>query len=80
MMMKPFSAALHLIELKLKPVRLLGVSVSSLSTGAQLSLFSGEESSASRITQAMDAINRKYSHGTITRGRTLPSPEEGPRH
>jgi len=76
-----FREALHLLEqVKLKPVRLLGVSVSSLSTGAQLSLFSGEESSASRITQAMDAINRKYSHGTITRGRTLPSPEEGPRH
>jgi DNA polymerase-4 len=68
-----FGEALHLLQqVKLKPVRLLGVSVSNLSTGAQLSLFAAEESPVSKVTEVMDAINRKYSRGTITKGRTLP--------
>ena len=73
-----FREALHLLEqVKLKPVRLLGVSVSSLSTGAQLSLFQTETSPAAKLTEVMDAINRKYSRGAITRGRTLMGREEG---
>ncbi|HHW72172.1 MAG TPA: DNA polymerase IV [Firmicutes bacterium] len=76
-----FQEALHLLQqVKLKPVRLLGVGVSNLSEGAQLSLFdAGSGGSASKLTEVMDAINRKYSHGTITRGRTLPQ-SDTPEH
>ncbi|NMB01079.1 MAG: DNA polymerase IV [Firmicutes bacterium] len=69
-----FREALHLLEqVQLRPVRLLGVTVSSLSVGAQLSLFSTEDQSANQLNELMDSINRKFAHGTITRGRTLPS-------
>jgi len=72
-----FQEALHLLEqVKLRPVRLLGVAVSSLSEGAQLSLFGSEASPSSRITEVMDAINKKFSRGAITKGRTLLGEQE----
>lgn len=67
-----FREALHLLEqVQLRPVRLLGVTVSNLSEGAQLSLFAAEDSTASQLTEVMDSINRKFAPGTITKGRTL---------
>ncbi|HHY10395.1 MAG TPA: DNA polymerase IV [Firmicutes bacterium] len=68
-----FSQALHLLEsVKPKPVRLLGVTVSNLSVGAQLSLFETDEHGASKVNEVIDSINRRFSPGTITKGRTLP--------
>ena len=53
-----FGEALHLLEqIKLQPVRLLGVTVSNLSIGAQLSLFSTQDQSASQVNEVMDSIN-----------------------
>jgi hypothetical protein len=67
-----FGEALHLLEqIKLQPVRLLGVTVSNLSIGAQLSLFSTQDQSASQVNEVMDSINRKFAPGMITKGRTL---------
>lgn len=67
-----FGEALHLLEqIKLQPVRLLGVTVSNLSMGAQLSLFSTQDQSASQVNEVMDSINRKFAPGMITKGRTL---------
>ncbi len=69
-----FSEALHLLEqIKLQPVRLLGVTVSNFQGGTQLSLFSTDDQSSSQVTELMDTINRKYSPGAITKGRTLRS-------
>ena len=69
-----FSEALHLLEqIKLHPVRLLGVTVSNFQGGTQLSLFSTDDQSSSQVTELMDTINRKYSPGAITKGRTLRS-------
>jgi DNA polymerase-4 len=71
-----FREALHLLEqIKLQPVRLLGVTVSNVSAGAQLSLFSTEDQPSSRVNELMDTINRKFSPGAITKGRTLPTDE-----
>ena len=67
-----FGEALHLLEqIKLQPVRLLGVTVSNLSMGAQLSLFSTQDQSTSQVNEVMDSINRKFAPGMITKGRTL---------
>jgi DNA polymerase-4 len=67
-----FREALHLLEqIKLQPVRLLGVTVSNFSVGAQLSLFSSHNQPASQVNELMDSINRKFSPGAITKGRTL---------
>lgn len=71
-----FREALHLLEqIKLQPVRLLGVTVSNFTVGAQLSLFSSQDQPASQVNELMDAINRKFSPGAITKGRTLPTDE-----
>jgi len=71
-----FREALHLLEqIKLQPVRLLGVTVSNFSSGAQLSLFSEESQPANQVSELMDTINRKFSPGAITKGRTLPTDE-----
>lgn len=68
-----FREALHLLEqIKLQPVRLLGVTVSNFSVGAQLSLFSTEDQPSSQVNEVMDQINRKFAPGAITKGRTLP--------
>lgn len=72
-----FREALHLLEqVKLRPVRLLGVTVSNFSVGAQLSLFSMEDQASSQVNELMDSINRKFAPGTITKGRTLPTSDE----
>ena len=69
-----FREALHLLEqIKLQPVRLLGVAVSTFSAGAQLSLFSTDDQPSSQVNELMDTINRKFSPGAITKGRTLPT-------
>lgn len=69
-----FREALHLLEqIRLQPVRLLGVTVSNFSVGAQLSLFSTEDQPASQVNELMDTINRKFTRGVITKGRTLPT-------
>lgn len=69
-----FKEALHLLEqIKLQPVRLLGVTVSNFTVGAQLSLFQTEDRPAAQVNELMDAINRKFSPGAITKGRTLPT-------
>ncbi len=66
-----FSEALHLLENeKLEPVRLLGVSVTNFTTDLQLSLFD-ERDQGEKLSQVMDQINRQFTHGTITKGRTL---------
>lgn len=68
-----FDCALQLLEdVKLRPVRLLGVTVSNFSTGSQLSLFSAENQPEGQVSEVMDTINRKFAPGTITKGRTLP--------
>lgn len=67
-----FREALHLLEqIKLEPIRLLGVTVSNFSSTAQLSLFVGEDQPNSKVNELMDNINRKFSPGTISKGRTL---------
>ncbi len=67
-----FREALHLLEqIKLDPVRLLGVTVSNFSAGAQLSLFSTADQTLSQVNELMDSINRRFSPGAITKGRTL---------
>ena len=69
-----FGEALHLLEqINLEPVRLLGVTVSNFQGGTQLSLFSGDDQPSSLVSELMDSINRKYSPGAITKGRTLPT-------
>ncbi len=69
-----FSEALQLLEdIKLQPIRLLGVTVSNFSVGSQLSLFSSEDQPKGQISEVMDTINRKFAPGTITKGRTLPN-------
>ena len=69
-----FREALHLLEqIKLQPVRLLGVTVSNFSVGAQLSLFAADDQPSSQVNELMDAINRKFQPGAITKGRTLPT-------
>ncbi|MDI9440543.1 MAG: DNA polymerase IV [Bacillota bacterium] len=69
-----FREALHLFEqIKLEPVRLLGVGVSNFTEGAQLSLFGGETDPTGKLTETLDEINRKFAPGTITKGRTLRS-------
>ncbi len=69
-----FKEALHLLEaLRLEPVRLLGVTVSNFSVGAQLSLFGPGESPVGKLNETLDKINRRFAPGTITKGRTLPS-------
>lgn len=69
-----FEEALHLLsEVKLEPVRLIGVSVSNFGQGTQLSLFAPLNETASQVNEVMDGINRKFAPGTITKGRTLPS-------
>ena len=71
-----FREALHLLEqIKLQPVRLLGVTVSNFQGGAQLSLFSTDDQPSSQVNELMDIINRKFSPGAITKGRTLPTDE-----
>lgn len=72
-----FREALHLLEqVKLEPVRLLGVTVSNFSTGAQLSLFGGESESSAQVNEVMDRINRKFAPGAIRKGRTLPTEDQ----
>lgn len=72
-----FREALHLLQgVKLQPVRLLGVTASNFSAGAQLSLFSETEGAAKELNEALDLINRKFAPGTITKGRTLPTKQE----
>lgn len=62
-----FREALHLLEqVKLKPVRLLGVSVSSLSTGAQLS--------CSPARRAPPAASHKQWMPSTANTPTAPSP------
>lgn len=76
-----FREALHLLkQVKLQPVRLLGVTVSNFAPGTQLSLFSAEDEGASQVNAVMDRINHKFSPGTIRKGRTLASDfeEQGP--
>lgn len=69
-----FSEALQLLEdIKLQPIRLLGVTVSNFSVGSQLSLFSSEDQPKGQVSEVMDIINRKFAPGTITKGRTLPN-------
>lgn len=69
-----FSEALQLLEdIKLQPIRLLGVTVSNFSVGSQLSLFSSEDQPKGQVSEVMDTINRKFAPGTITKGRTLPN-------
>ena len=71
-----FREALHLLEqIKLQPIRLLGVTVSNFSHEAQLTLFSQDVQTADQVSELMDSINRKFSPGTITRARTLPTDE-----
>lgn len=67
-----FATAIHLLEeIEIRPIRLIGVTVSNLSVGAQLSLFTPNEQSSSQVNEVLDRINRKFSPGTITKGRTL---------
>lgn len=69
-----FSEALQLLnDIKLQPIRLLGVTVSNFSVGSQLSLFSSEDQPKGQVSEVMDTINRKFAPGTITKGRTLPN-------
>lgn len=69
-----FSEALQLLnDIKLQPIRLLGVTVSNFSVGSQLSLFSSEDQPKGQVSEVMDIINRKFAPGTITKGRTLPN-------
>ena len=66
-----FQTAFSLLQgVKLQPVRLLGVTVSSLSEAAQLSLFQDTET-AHRVSAVMDKINARFRRGAITKGRTL---------
>lgn len=69
-----FREALHLFkQVKLEPVRLLGVTVSNFSVGAQMSLFSLEQENTSQVNEVMDKINRHFAPGTIRKGRSLNS-------
>lgn len=68
--------ALHLLEkIKLEPVRLLGVSVTNFTTDLQLSLFE-ESDQRQKLSKVMDRINRQFTQGTITKGRTLINDQE----
>ncbi len=72
-----FKLALHLLEnISLKPVRLLGVTVSNFSLGEQLSLFDAKDKAGGKLDAVLDKINRRYAPGTITKGRTLPTNPE----
>ena len=54
----------------LRPVRLIGVTVSNLTETAQLSLFD-ETENARKLSEVMDTINARFKRGVITKGRTL---------
>jgi DNA polymerase-4 len=58
-----------------KPIRLVGVSVSSFEGQAQLSLFDAAGSEKSRrIAGAIDAVTARFGHGAIVRGELLGAP------
>jgi len=55
-------------ELKLvKPLRLIGVTVSNLDKELQLSLFTEEEKNEDKLAEVIDRINEKFGNGTIKR-------------
>jgi DNA polymerase-4 len=62
-----------------RAVRLIGVSVSGLTQeGLQLDLFPGDKEKASRLSEAMDTINSKYSGKTLGRAALLLSKKKKP--
>lgn len=66
-----FQTAVSLLEKeRLRPVRLIGVTVSNLTETAQLSLFD-ETENARKLSAVMDTINARFKRGAITKGRTL---------
>ncbi len=71
-----FTAALQLLSRALswkqKLVRLLGVEVSNLMKGKQLSMLDSETQRLEHLDRAIDRIRRKYGFTSIQTGRTLP--------
>lgn len=68
-----FHTSLKLLEGEtLRPIRLLGVTVSNFTETAQLSLFDDTEESR-KLSTVMDQINSRFKKGAITKGRTLVS-------
>jgi DNA polymerase-4 len=66
-------------------VRLLGVTASNLGEREQLGLFSDEDPKRRRVTEAADAVRRRYGGDAVTRARLLgadlPAPfERDPRN
>lgn len=74
-----FTAALQLLSRALnwkqKLVRLLGVEVSHLMTGKQLSMLDSPGQKLEHLDRAVDRIRRKYGFTSIQTGRTLPLKE-----
>lgn len=70
-----FSAALRLLDRALtwrrKLVRLLGIEVSHLSEGKQLSLLNSSVERLAHLDKTIDRIRRKYGFTSIQIGRTL---------
>lgn len=74
-----YHTAIHLFkEVRLEPIRLLGVTASNLSDHQQISLFSSDQKS-SELSKVMDRINDKYDVHTLRKGRTLSIKKEAPK-
>lgn len=66
-----YNTAIHLFNtVELKPIRLIGVTVSNLTTSKQLFLFETEQRN-SKLSEVMDKVNNKFTKTAITRGRTI---------
>ena len=70
-----FAAARELAGPQLRGirVRLLGVGASHLGDGEQMALFSAEEERKRKVTDAADAIRRRYGSKAIRRARLIDS-------
>jgi DNA polymerase-4 len=71
-----FSIGVELLDKALsqkqKLVRLIGIRVSSLSSGKQLPMLETEVEKQERLSRAIDRIRQKYGFNAIKTGRTLP--------
>ena len=55
-----YNTAIHLFNtVELKPIRLIGVTVSNLTTSKQLFLFETEQRN-SKLSEVMDKVNNKF--------------------